>query len=80
MLVKYTRDKNGHRNGVVVAVDHGVVGWSKCNKKDKFNKELGLRIAEGRAMVGSTVGPPREIAADLEHMRKRSQKYYGIQL
>jgi hypothetical protein len=49
ILVSYLRHKNGERFGVVVAIDRGRLGWSLCCPKDRFNKELGLKIAIGRA-------------------------------
>lgn len=49
MLVKYLRNENRIPYGCVVAVGPGMVGYSVCNPKDKFNKELGRQIAIGRA-------------------------------
>jgi hypothetical protein len=77
-LIKYLRDNNNHRIGVVVALGSGVVGWSKCCRKDKFDKELGTHIAMGRAMVGSNVKPPGGcgLEAAIGEMTDRSQRYY----
>jgi len=51
MLIKYVRDKNHRRIGVVVAIDKNRIGWSKCNFSmgDKFNKDRGKFIAKKRA-------------------------------
>lgn len=52
----------GKRKGVLVAyVDdcdphHYLVGWSLCNKTDKFDREQGLTIAMARAITWSVRG------------------------
>ena len=50
---------------------------------DKFDKELGITIASGRAMNGGISKPTHDNKGDLirealEKMRQRSQKYYKI--
>lgn len=66
-LVKYVRDsvggkKRGNPIGVIVGLPEGRVGVSFCSTKDKFNKELGIVIAKGRAMeIANTKVPNREI-------------------
>ena len=50
-IVKYIR-KNKTPIGVMVAIktaDGFRFGYSLCNRKDKFNKEMALKIAFGRA-------------------------------
>jgi len=51
MLVKHVRNLNGGIVATVVAIDADHIGWSQRNPKDKINKELGVHIAEGRALV-----------------------------
>jgi hypothetical protein len=62
MLKQFIRDDMGQRIGVVVAItnhDGGYnIGWSVCNKKDKFDNEFGTMIAIARAEKGSKVKPP----------------------
>jgi hypothetical protein len=48
MLIKYIK-KDKTPIGVIVAVDKNKIGLSLCNKKDKWNKKLGIQIAKGRA-------------------------------
>jgi len=55
-LLEYTRDKYRHRIGVMIAFpdnDKIFIGWSKCKtkgqNKDKFDRELGIKIAMNRA-------------------------------
>ena len=49
MIYEYMKDKYGHRKGVVCATSKIGIGWSLCNKKDRFNRDFALKIAEGRA-------------------------------
>ena len=58
MLVKYIREKTkediekgykGKPTGVIVAINKDHIGWSLCNSKDNFNRNLGKDIAIGRA-------------------------------
>lgn len=51
VLVEYKRDKNRTPYGVVVAIGPDMVGWSLCNKKDKFTKAEGLHFALYRALA-----------------------------
>ena len=63
MLVRYVKNEDNQKIGVVVALGRGKIGWSSCYqgnegdvwapKADVFNKELGLKIAIGRAQKGS---------------------------
>jgi hypothetical protein len=61
-IVQYIRDGRGQRIGAVVAVSNETegfhVGWSVCNKKDRFDKHRALQIATGRAEVGTTHTQP----------------------
>ena len=53
MLTRYVRNDQNQKIGVVVALEKGKIGWSRCQEPDKFDKELGLLIAIGRAKKGS---------------------------
>ena len=46
---EYYRKKNKNLKGVVMAIDHGIIGWSMCDPKDQFSKHEALRIAFERA-------------------------------
>ena len=53
ILLKYVRDRFNRRTGVIVALCvNGEIrlGWSKCNRRDEFNKKMGIKIALGRAL------------------------------
>jgi hypothetical protein len=82
-IIQYVRNKKGQRIGAIVATksESGFnVGYSLCNKKDRFNKEMGLRIAFGRAEF-EQISPeiPREIAKMLPEFIERCKKYYRTQ-
>jgi len=59
MLIKYIREKadkgKGKPIGVIVALDKNKIGWSLCSKKDSWSKDLGIKIAKGRAEKGKEV-------------------------
>jgi len=68
--------------GIVVAVGKGKIGWSLCNKTDRWDKEVGKSLAIGRAiddgrteielrLIPSTVFP---LYLD---MVRRSEKYFS---
>ena len=57
MLVKYVRE-GSRMVGCVVAIGAGQVGWSVCNPSDRFNKDLAVKIASGRAEKGSSTELP----------------------
>ena len=49
MLIRYVKNEKGNRVGVVVATGAFKIGWSLCNKLDKWDRKKGLMIAEARA-------------------------------
>ena len=53
-LVEYIRGNKNKKIGIMVSFirdDKLVIGFSKCNKKDEFDKERGLQIARERAII-----------------------------
>lgn len=81
VLVKYVRDENRKPVGVVVAVDSNMVGWSKCHKGDKWNKDLGKAIALNRAwkchsLAANIEAAPFGFAETLKEMHKRAEQYF----
>jgi hypothetical protein len=51
-IIQYVRTHKNIPRGVLVAVKCGDgfrLGYSFCNKKDRFNKRMALKIAFGRA-------------------------------
>lgn len=62
-MIQYLRGDGNHPIGVLVALynedtQEVRIGWSKCNKKDQFDKSKGLKIARARAEHGSEVHIP----------------------
>jgi len=76
-LTEYVRDSHGRKVGAVVAVGHGLIGWSKCHKNDSFDKDLARRIALGRAMNGSRTPIPSDVVPYFEKMSDRAARYYS---
>ena len=80
MLIEYVKNRKGRRIGVVVATAKEEIGYSLANEKagDKFNSELGLAIAVGRAKLGTTrFGDlPHTVATTYENMLDRAERYY----
>jgi hypothetical protein len=71
--VRFTKDSKGHRRNTLFTVRRdGFIYWgvSRCKTPlDKFNRELGLRIAEGRARKAL------EELRDLEQSELVNKKY-----
>jgi hypothetical protein len=82
MICKYVRDDKGNRCGVVVAIGPGCVGWSLCHtNKDRFSREIGKRIAAGRAESGTEAKIPNtpagcKIPELFDELNNRSYRYY----
>jgi hypothetical protein len=84
-LVQYVRTKHGKPRGVVVAfrdITSGVIriGWSLCNKRDKFDKDIGKYQASQRAsyMYGTQYEViPHTIAPVYETVRQRAELFFN---
>lgn len=87
VIVEYVRDKNKNPIGVVAAIDSTHIGFSKWNPKDRWNKNLGKKIAIGRAQKNDvtytlieTLTLPNSYRSLFENkVRKvydRAQRYY----
>lgn len=72
ILIKYVRNKN-KRVGLVFATKERV-GWSLCDKYDKFNREEALKIAINRDESDTNV--PRSIKKEFEKMEGRQKAYF----
>ena len=78
-MLTYIRNRNGHRVGVMLAVPiEGKVhlGWSLTCKKDIFNRELGIEIAQGRAERGDNTTVPYSIQPLVSIFRARCKRYF----
>ena len=93
-IIQYVRDRKNTPHGVIVALkaEDGSfrVGYSLCNKKDRFNKQMALKIAMGRADLSSCHTwrlYPESLAFVMPHPVKkmipafldRCKKYYKVQ-
>jgi hypothetical protein len=86
MLISYVRNDKGQPIGVVASPGKYLVGVSICNPKDKFDRQLGLEIACGRAMRVENIYPKtlpnrNDLSLDMlddmvDTMYRRSRKYY----
>jgi hypothetical protein len=85
ILISYLRNNKGIPKGVLVAIkrENGTIGinYSMCRKCDNFNKEMGIKIATGRALSSVDDRPelvPHEIFKKLESFRERVKKYFRV--
>lgn len=78
MIYEFVRNNTGEKIGVVLALSQYQIGWSKCHsKKDRFNKEIGLKIAYGRAMCPRISWKmPRCMELPINHIRDRARRYF----
>ena len=77
MIYSYVRDKDRCRIGVVVALNRETLGWSLCHKGlDKFDRDLGLKIAVGRAEKGSYVSIPACVKPTISKVQERAKRYF----
>ena len=77
MLVKYVRDSKRRPVGVVVATGKYKVGWSLCDKKDKWDKKVGVALAAGRASLPKTEDPAQTVIKAVKNMKSRAVAYYA---
>jgi len=76
MLVKYVRDSKRRPVGIVVATGKYKVGWSLCNGKDKWNKEVGLSLAAGRAALPKSLVPAQTVSKAVAKMKQKASEFY----
>jgi|694.fasta_scaffold06007_7 hypothetical protein len=87
-VIQYLRNKKRVPYGVLVAVkDENILhrgyafGYSLCNKKDKFNKAMALKVALGRANVDgmkANDNPPHDVRRAAPSFFDRCKKYYKV--
>lgn len=86
-VIQYVRDKKRVPYGVLVAVKNSGgfnLGFSLCNKKDRFSKQMALKIALGRANLTNQADPighpavPYEVRKVLPAFNDRCKKYYKV--
>lgn len=86
-LISYSRDKKGNPRGVLVAVKGNRngdfnIGYAQCRKEDKFSKNMGLKIAVGRAELGynynSLDNLPHNLRKMLPSFIQRCERYFKV--
>lgn len=85
-LVNSVMIEKGKVKGMVIAIGDGIIGWSLCNKKDTFNKEIAIDIAMKRALVAKGLSLksrssfysrlPFSLNEAFNKMEERSEKYF----
>ena len=73
MYKQYLRDKNNNPIGLVIVSKDRHVGWSKCNKLDKFDKRIANiiamnRLVRNRAKQYRDSEMPKDIEDLLNHL------------
>lgn len=81
MILKYIRNRKYDLVGCIVAIDRDKIGWSLCNLNagDVFNKSLGVKIAQSRALIDCPerrANIPHTVAREFAYMKARSEKYF----
>lgn len=84
VIKEYIRDEKNNPRGVCVAVrenDEIFYGFSLCNPEDKYNKDLGYRIAMNRAQAPTYQLPAVEercqaVLNAFENLEERALKYF----
>ena len=84
-IILYVRNRKRQPVGVVVARKNEsgrvMFGWSRCNRKDRFDKYLGLELARGRTLGWlSSVEVPRDVNKCLHSISQRAEKYFKVKL
>jgi len=74
-IFEYVRNNHGQAVGVVLATNNGI-GWSALHPKDRFDREIALRIARGRAENGSEAHIPRHVQERLTSFVNRAERYF----
>jgi hypothetical protein len=86
-VVQYVRNNKRIPYGVVVGVktpEGFALGYSLCNKKDRFNKKMALKIAIGRASYNGCKSAsvaeqePHDIRKIMPTFFERCKKYYKV--
>lgn len=83
-LKEFIRNEKQQPIGIAVAVKEGdqiLYGFSLCHRNDRFDKELGLKIATQRAIAGEYNMPLSKasrdkILAHYDSLVKRSLRYF----
>jgi hypothetical protein len=90
----YARNGKRQKIGVVVAILNDYmegdytysIGWSKCNRKDEFDRDLGVNIATMRALIAASKDTvlfthkdkpiPRAVRKTIDIVNQRASRYF----
>lgn len=80
-MIQYFRGDNNHTIGVMMAIyneieDSVSIGWSKCNKKDNFDKVIGRSITKGRILNGSSL----EIPSTRSYTKQEFKEFVNVSM
>lgn len=82
MIVKHVRKNNGTPVATLVAEKTNsneiAIGWSLCNKKDNFNKHVGINVAIDRLKLTDTDNSsiPHVIKKNVGTFAGRAMRYF----
>ena len=82
MIFEYVKNRKGHNVGVVLAkcCEDGYVriGFSLCNinSGDKFDKAMGIQMAEGRAEKSNSLIIPYSLDKNILRIIDRADKHF----
>lgn len=84
-IYTYIRDKKNQKRGIVLAAQNKgrvSIGYSICCKEDKWDKDLGISIALGRALAGIKRIAPRvkERVEFLLNSASRRKAFEGLEV
>ena len=76
-LIHTVRDpETMEKIGVLYAFDPEHIGWAMKSRRDTWNKELGIQIAKGRAMMGLRNNVPDRIFKGFCYFVGRAYVYF----
>lgn len=83
MIIKHVRKVNGAPVATLVAEktkkNEITVGWSLCNRKDNFNKHIGIDIATARLnRKNDTSSIPHLVRHNMGGFIGRAMKYFKV--
>lgn len=86
LIKQYIRNKKRNRIGIMVGFEKDgkiYYGWSRCNRKDKFDKTRGFGIASARAFRrhgnNNFLNIPQSIRLDLARFICRCNRYFHLE-
>lgn len=79
-IVQHVRNQSRQKVGTFIAVLAAgkiVIGWSKCNRKDRFDPVTGKKLAMLRIWKGRTSAKiPNGVREHIERFVQRAKRYF----